>query len=163
MVTMATQQNELDALLELRASWREHGKQVVFTNGCFDILHRGHVEYLQQSRALGDVLIVGLNTDDSVRRLKGFNRPIVPQQDRQIILNALQCVDYVVCFDQETPEELILQIVPDILVKGADYKPDEIVGKKTVEAAGGKVMRIPLTPGRATRDVIQTIIERFGK
>jgi len=151
----------LTELLELRRHWRQDGERVVFTNGCFDILHRGHVDYLQQARALGDLLVVGLNTDGSVKRLKGRERPIVPQEDRAEVLAALACVDYVVLFDQDTPAQLIEHLQPDILVKGADYKIDEIVGRDTVEAGGGRVARIPLTPGRATRDIIATIIDRF--
>lgn len=152
----------LPELLPLRAQWREQNRRVVFTNGCFDILHRGHVEYLQQARGFGDVLIVGLNADDSVRRLKGEGRPIVPQEDRATILAALRCVDCVVFFEEDTPANLIARIQPDVLVKGADYQIKEIVGHEQVQAAGGEVVRIPLTPGRATRDVIATIVERFG-
>ncbi len=152
----------LSELLSLRAKWRAEKKRVVFTNGCFDILHRGHVEYLEQARAHGDLLIVGLNTDDSVRRLKGEGRPIVPQEDRATILAALRCVDYVVYFAEDTPANLIAQIQPDVLVKGADYQIHEIVGHEVVQAGGGEVVRIPLTPGRATRDVIATILERLG-
>jgi D-beta-D-heptose 7-phosphate kinase/D-beta-D-heptose 1-phosphate adenosyltransferase len=153
----------LEELLALRRQWRVEGLKVAFTNGVFDILHRGHVEYLQKARALADLLIVGLNTDDSVRRLKGEGRPIVPQEDRAVILAALRCVDYVVYFAEDTPANLIRAIQPDILVKGADYKIEEIVGHDLVQAAGGRVERITLTPGRATRDVIATILSRFGK
>jgi len=152
----------LPELLQLRQTWRAEKQRVVFTNGCFDILHRGHVEYLQRARALGDLLVLGLNTDDSVRRLKGEGRPIVPQEDRAVILAALRCVDFVVYFEEDTPENLIAQIQPDVLAKGADYQINEIVGHEIVEANGGQVVRIALTPGRATRDVIATIVERFG-
>ncbi len=153
----------LEELLALRRQWRVEGLKVAFTNGVFDILHRGHVEYLQQARALSDLLVVGLNTDESVRRLKGRERPLVPQEDRAVILAALRCVDYVVYFEEDTPANLIRAIQPDILVKGADYKIEEIVGHEIVQAAGGRVERIPLTPGRATREVIATILERFCK
>ncbi|NUO80211.1 D-glycero-beta-D-manno-heptose 1-phosphate adenylyltransferase [candidate division KSB1 bacterium] len=153
----------LHELLRLRHAWRAEKKRVVFTNGCFDILHRGHVEYLQKARAHGDLLIVGLNSDDSVRRLKGEGRPVVPQEDRATILAALRCVDYVVYFEEDTPARLIAEIQPDVLVKGADYQINEIVGHEVVQAGGGEVVRIPLTPGRATRDVIATIVERFGR
>lgn len=152
----------LAELTPLRVKWRAERKRVVFTNGCFDILHRGHVEYLEQARAHGDLLIVGLNTDDSVRRLKGATRPIVPQEDRATILAALRCVDYVIYFAEDTPANLIAQVQPDVLVKGADYQINEIVGHEQVQASGGEVVRIPLTPGRATRDVIATIVERLG-
>ncbi|MDZ7269310.1 MAG: D-glycero-beta-D-manno-heptose 1-phosphate adenylyltransferase [candidate division KSB1 bacterium] len=151
----------LEELLELRAAWRRDGKRMVFTNGCFDLLHRGHVEYLQQAARLGDFLVVGLNSDESVRRLKGEGRPIVPQEDRATILAALACVDYVVYFEQDTPAELIHRLRPEVLVKGADYQIHEIVGHELVQAAGGQVVRIALTPGRATRDVLATILERF--
>jgi D-beta-D-heptose 7-phosphate kinase/D-beta-D-heptose 1-phosphate adenosyltransferase len=153
----------LSELLPLRAKWREQNRRVVFTNGCFDILHRGHVEYLEHARGHGDLLIVGLNTDDSVRRLKGEGRPIVPQEDRAAILAALRCVDFVVLFEEDTPANLIAQLRPDVLVKGADYQIHEIVGHEVVQAGGGEVVRIPLTPGRATRDVIATIAARFGR
>lgn len=152
----------LAELTPLRVTWRAERKRVVFTNGCFDILHRGHVEYLEQARAHGDLLIVGLNTDDSVRRLKGATRPIVPQEDRATILAALRCVDYVIYFAEDTPANLIAQVQPDVLVKGADYQINEIVGHEQVQASGGEVVRIPLTPGRATREVIATILERLG-
>ena len=127
----------LEELLALRRQWRVEGLKVAFTNGVFDILHRGHVEYLQKAHALADLLIVGLNTDDSVRRLKGEGRPIVPQEDRAVILAALRCVDYVVYFAEDTPANLTRAIQPDILVKGADYKIEEIVGHDLVQAAGG--------------------------
>jgi len=151
----------LEELLEMRAAWRRAGKRMVFTNGCFDLLHRGHVEYLQQAAKLGEVLVVGLNSDESVTRLKGEGRPIVPQEDRATILAALACVDYVVYFSQDTPVELIHSLQPEVLVKGADYQINEIVGHELVQAAGGQVVRIALTPGRATRDVLTTILERF--
>jgi D-beta-D-heptose 7-phosphate kinase/D-beta-D-heptose 1-phosphate adenosyltransferase len=149
-------------LAEMRPNWRAENKRVVFTNGCFDILHRGHVEYLQKARAHGDLLVVGLNSDDSMRRLKGEGRPVVPQEDRAIILAALACVDFVIYFEEDTPANLIALVQPEVLVKGADYQINEIVGHEVVQARGGEVVRIPLTPGRATRDVIATIIERFG-
>ncbi|MDL1874359.1 D-glycero-beta-D-manno-heptose 1-phosphate adenylyltransferase [Cytophagia bacterium CHB2] len=153
----------LNELLHLRETWRCAGQRLVFTNGCFDILHRGHVEYLQQARTHGDILVVGLNSDEAVARLKGEGRPIVPQEDRAVILAALACVDYVVYFAQDTPDELIRALAPEVLVKGADYQVNEIVGHDVVQAAGGQVVRIPLTPGRATRDIIATILARFGR
>ena len=150
----------LEKLTALRQTWRQAGQTIVFTNGCFDVLHRGHVEYLEQAKALGDILIVGLNSDASVRRLKGDTRPIVPQADRGLILAALRAVDFVVPFDEDTPERLIRELQPDVLVKGADYQVHEIVGHEVVLQSGGKVMRIPLTPGRATTDIIATILAR---
>ena len=127
---------------------------IVFTNGVFDILHRGHVEYLAKAKKLGDVLIVGLNSDASVRRLKGEGRPLQKQNDRAIILLALEAVDYVIFFSENTPDKLIKQVKPDILVKGADYKISEIVGGDFVKSYGGKVKRISLTRGRSTSSII---------
>jgi rfaE bifunctional protein nucleotidyltransferase chain/domain len=128
---------------------------VVFTNGCFDILHRGHVEYLTHARSLGDRLVVGLNSDDSVRRLKGASRPVNSQEDRAIVLAALQAVDAVVLFGDDTPRDLIAALLPDVLVKGGDYRPDEIVGAEQVVAAGGRVVVSPLVPGRSTSGLIE--------
>lgn len=137
------------------------GKQVVFTNGTFDIIHRGHVEYLARARKLGDVLIVGLNTDASIRRIKGPKRPINPNADRGAVLSALGCVDYVVFFGEDTPEKLIRRVVPDVLVKGADWKPAAIVGGDIVRANGGRVRTIRLTRGRSTTNVIDRILQRY--
>lgn len=131
--------------------------RVVFTNGVFDLLHRGHVEYLFAARELGDVLVVGLNADASVRRLKGPTRPVNQQSDRAIVLAALACVDAVTIFDEDTPAELIDALVPDVLVKGADYAPDQVVGRHTVEAAGGRLVLIPLVDGRSTTSILQRI------
>jgi len=133
---------------------RRKGKRIVFTNGVFDVLHRGHVEYLAKARAFGDLLIVGLNTDASVRRLKGPNRPLQKQADRAIILLALEAVDYVVLFGEDIPDKLIRQIRPDVLVKGADYKESEIVGATFVRSCGGDVRRIRLTRGRSSSVII---------
>jgi rfaE bifunctional protein nucleotidyltransferase chain/domain len=144
-----------------RKRLRAAGKKVVFTNGCFDILHRGHVEYLTKSRRLGDVLVVGLNDDASVRRLKGPTRPVVTQEDRAFVLAGLAAVDYVVIFEEDTPLELIRAVVPDVLVKGADWKVENVVGKDVVEAAGGKVQTIEFVPDRSTTGIIERI-ERRG-
>jgi D-beta-D-heptose 7-phosphate kinase/D-beta-D-heptose 1-phosphate adenosyltransferase len=151
------------ALDSLRKSLRRRGKIVVFTNGTFDILHRGHVEYLARARARGDVLIVGLNTDASIRRIKGKGRPINPNGDRAAVLAALACVDYVCFFGGNTPARLIRLLVPDVLVKGADWKDGEIVGADVVRANGGAVRRIRLTPGRSTTGMIRKIAELYGK
>lgn len=152
---------------EVLVTWRREmaagGKQVVFTNGCFDLLHRGHVDLLRQARATGDVLVVGMNDDASVRRLKGAGRPLVPQQDRAEVLAALEMVDRVVIFPEDTPGPLIDALVPDVLVKGADWPLAEIVGRETVEKAGGKVVRVELMPGRSTRSLIETVLERYGR
>jgi len=154
---------DLPEMIAIRGELRHHGQRVVFTNGVFDLLHRGHVEYLQKARALGDILIIGVNTDASVKRLKGDARPLVPFEDRAFILAALECVDYVVPFAEDTPERVIRAVLPDVLVKGADYQLEEIVGHDVVLAAGGKVERIPLSPGRATSDLIAKVLERYSK
>jgi D-glycero-beta-D-manno-heptose 1-phosphate adenylyltransferase len=146
-------------LLQLRLKMKHEGKKVVFTNGCFDIVHRGHVEYLTKAKALGDVLVVGMNTDASVRRLKGSARPIVCQDDRAIVLAAFCAVDYVCLFDEDTPYELIKDVVPDVLVKGSDWAIESIVGKDIVEAAGGTVQTIDFVPNRSTTDIIKKIAD----
>ena len=134
---------------------RPRSSTVVFTNGCFDILHRGHVEYLAYARSLGDALVVGLNSDRSVRALKGEGRPINPVQDRAIVLAGLESTDAVVIFDEDTPLSLIESLLPDVLVKGGDYAPDQIVGAAEVEAAGGKVVVAQLLEGRSTSQTIE--------
>jgi rfaE bifunctional protein nucleotidyltransferase chain/domain len=144
-------------LVRIRQQFKKTGKKVVFTNGCFDILHRGHIEYLAKAKSLGDVLIVGLNTDGSVRRLKGPGRPIVDEDDRAAVLAAISAVDYVCLFDEDTPHELIQALVPDILVKGADWSMNDIVGKDVVEAAGGAVRTIEFLPNRSTSKIIEKI------
>jgi rfaE bifunctional protein nucleotidyltransferase chain/domain len=136
---------------------RKEGKKIVFTNGCFDIIHRGHVEYLYQARKFGDVLIVGLNSDDSTHRIKGKGRPINPLEDRKIVLDALKPVDYVVVFDEDTPLDLIKAVLPDVLVKGSDWKPEEIVGADIVKMNGGEVKTIKLVPERSTTMLINKI------
>ncbi len=137
-------------ITRLSARLKRAGNTVVFTNGVFDILHRGHVEYLCKAKSFGDVLIVGLNSDASVRRIKGGQRPLQNQKDRAVILLALEAVDYVVFFREDTPEKLIRQVKPDVLIKGADYKIPEIVGGDFVRSYGGKVRRVKLTKGRST-------------
>ena len=132
---------------------------LVFTNGCFDLLHRGHVEYLYAARALGDALVVGLNTDDSVRRLKGEGRPLNSQEDRAVVLAGLGCVDAVTFFDEDTPRNLIAALLPDILVKGGDYRPENVVGREEVEAAGGRVVILPYLEGRSTTGLVRRIQE----
>ena len=144
-----------EALLEKFGRPREG--LLVFTNGCFDILHRGHVEYLYQARALGDVMVVAVNTDASVEGLKGPGRPVVPQDDRALVLAGLESVDAVVLFHEDTPEALIASLLPDVLVKGGDYAMDEMIGREAVERAGGEVRVIPFVKGRSTTDLIQQI------
>jgi D-beta-D-heptose 7-phosphate kinase/D-beta-D-heptose 1-phosphate adenosyltransferase len=144
-------------LLRIRRSLRRRGKTVVFTNGVFDIIHRGHVEYLAKARALGDVLVVGLNTDASIRRIKGRNRPINPGTDRAAVLSMLSPVDYVCFFREDTPRRLIARLLPDVLVKGADWKRNSIVGKEIVEGNGGIVKTVRLTPRRSTTSIIARV------
>jgi D-beta-D-heptose 7-phosphate kinase/D-beta-D-heptose 1-phosphate adenosyltransferase len=151
----------LQAFLRERSALRRQRKTLVFTNGTFDILHRGHVEYLSKARALGDALVVGLNTDASIRRIKGPQRPINTQADRACVLSALAAVDYVVLFGDDTPGRLIEKILPDILVKGADWKIGEIVGKDIVERNGGVVKTIRLTRGRSTTNVIHKVLRAY--
>jgi rfaE bifunctional protein nucleotidyltransferase chain/domain len=146
-----------DDLIHLCARLRFKDKKIVFTNGCFDILHAGHVSYLQDARNLGHVLMVGINTDDSIRRLKGENRPVQTEFARFTVLAALECVDFILPFSEDTPIELIRNIAPDILVKGDDYEPQAIVGYTEVTEAGGVVMTLPLLPGYSTTDLIRKI------
>lgn len=141
-------------LLVRRADASRRGLRVVFTNGCFDLLHRGHVEYLAEARALGDLLIVGLNDDDSVRRLKGEGRPVNRLDDRAAVLSALRSVDHVVAFSEDTPEALIRQLTPDILVKGGDYSPDQIAGADWVRQHGGQVVVTRMVAGFSTTGLL---------
>jgi len=136
---------------------RTPGLRVVFTNGVFDILHRGHVEYLYAARALGDCLVLGLNTDASARRLKGPERPLNDEDDRALVLAGLACVDVVTLFDEDTPRALIADLLPDVLVKGGDYRPEDVVGRAEVEAAGGRLVLIPFLEGRSTTGLVQKI------
>ncbi len=138
---------------------RPRDRRVVFTNGCFDVLHPGHVEHLAQAKALGDVLVVGLNSDASVQRLKGAGRPLVAEADRAAMLAALRSVDAVTLFDEDTPLELISTLLPDVLVKGGDYDLDDIVGREAVEKAGGDVRVLPFVEGYSTTDVLDRLGE----
>jgi D-glycero-beta-D-manno-heptose 1-phosphate adenylyltransferase len=144
-------------LLAERKAWKSSGKVVVFTNGCFDLLHPGHVALFEAARAQGDVLVVGLNSDRSVRALKGEGRPLIPEQERAETLEALEAVDRVVVYDEDTPREIIAALVPDVLVKGADWAADAIVGREEVEASGGRVVRVELLPGRSTTAMVVRI------
>ncbi len=139
------------------AIWRFQNKKIVFTNGCFDIIHAGHIDYLSKAKDLGDILFIGLNTDDSVRRLKGENRPVNDENARAVILAAMQFVDAVVLFDEDTPYELIKIVQPDILVKGSDYKPEDIVGADIVLAKGGEIKTIDFLNGYSTSRIIERI------
>jgi len=149
--------NKLATLLK---EHRECGARVVFTNGCFDILHAGHVRYLAEAKALGDLLVIGVNSDTSVQIVKGPLRPIVPEADRMVVLAALECTDYVTLFDEETPAKLVEELAPDVLVKGRDYAGKVVVGREDVESRGGRVVLIPLVSGRGTTSIISRIIER---
>jgi D-beta-D-heptose 7-phosphate kinase/D-beta-D-heptose 1-phosphate adenosyltransferase len=154
---------QLHEIVQIRQELRAQNKKLVFTNGCFDLLHLGHVRYLNHARAMGDALVIGLNTDDSVRRIKGKGRPLIPELERAEVLSALSSVDYIFLFEDPTPQRVIDAIVPDILVKGADWSPDAIVGRETVEAAGGKVCNLPLVEQMSTSGIINTVLARFGK
>ena len=142
--------------------WRAARARIVFTNGVFDLLHRGHAEYLEEARALGDRLVVGVNSDASVRRLKGPSRPIVSQDDRVALVSALACVDLAVLFEDDTPLRLIEAVQPDVLVKGGDYAVPDIVGRDVVEARGGRVTTIALRPGLSTSELVKRIREGKG-
>jgi D-glycero-beta-D-manno-heptose 1-phosphate adenylyltransferase len=138
---------------------KRNGRRVVFTNGCFDLLHPGHIGSLEAARALGDALIVGLNSDAGVRQLKGAGRPVLPERERAEILAALECVDAVVIFDEPTPREVIARLLPDVLVKGGDWPGDQIVGREEVEAAGGRVVSTPVVSGYSTTAILRKIRE----
>jgi len=142
---------------------KKEGKRIVFTNGCFDLLHAGHVRYLEAAKALGNVLIIGINSDPSVRGLKGPLRPILPLEERAEILSGLGCVDYVTVFDEPTPLELITLIQPHVLVKGGDWTRENVVGRDVVEGSGGEVVILPFVPGSSTTNIIETILKRHEK
>jgi len=139
------------------------GKRVVFTNGCFDLLHVGHVRYLEKAKSLGDILVAGVNSDRSVRGLKGPDRPILPEEERAEILSGLWCVDYVTVFDEPTPLELISSLRPHVLVKGGDWSKETTVGREVVEKSGGEVVILPFVEGASTSNLIEIILERFLK
>jgi rfaE bifunctional protein nucleotidyltransferase chain/domain len=144
-----------DELILAVAGHKRNGQGVVFTNGCFDLLHPGHIRCLEKARSLGDVLVVAINSDASVRALKGDGRPVLPQAERAEILAALAAVDYVTVFDEPTPRELIARVVPNVLVKGGDWGADEIVGRAEVEAAGGRVVSVEIEPGYSTTGILE--------
>src|SRR5947209_1730820 len=143
----------------VRARLRAEGRRLVFTNGCFDLLHVGHVRYLQAARALGDALIVAINSDRAVRELKGAGRPVMSAEERAEVLAALSAVDYVTVFDELSPRKLIAQLLPDVLAKGGDYALDEIHGREETEAAGGRVVSLPYVAGASTTDIIERVKE----
>jgi rfaE bifunctional protein nucleotidyltransferase chain/domain len=148
-----------EQLIDRRLEWKRAGKTVVFTNGCYDILHPGHIRLLESARSLGDILILALNTDASVQRLKGPTRPLVSQDERAELAAALEAVDAVTFFDEDTPRELIAGVLPDILIKGADWA-HFIAGREEVEAAGGKVLALPLEPGYSTTWILDEVLAR---
>ena len=150
------------AMVEERRRLRETGVTLVFTNGCFDLLHPGHIRYLREARSLGDRLVVAVNSDETVVALKGPGRPLIPLAERMEMLSSLESVDYVVSFEEETPFEVIEAIVPDVLVKGGDWTSDRIVGRETVLEAGGRVLSLPFAPGYSTTALIESIVARAG-
>ena len=152
-----------DELRQIVQDLRAAGKRVVFTNGCFDIIHTGHVRYLNVAKGYGDVLVVAINSDDSVQRLKGPKRPIMTQEERAEVLAALGMVDYVTVFEEDDPHHVIAELMPDVLVKGGDWAVEQIIGRDIVEANGGKVYSIPYIEGASTTGVIERVIERYGK
>ena len=153
----------LDDLKSIRKKLKEENKKVVFTNGVFDLIHAGHVDYLSKAKVLGDVLIVGLNTDESVESIKGNKRPILKQDERAFIISNLKPVDHVVFFEEDTPEKLISELLPDVLVKGADWEVEKIVGKDIVEKNGGEVKTVEFVNDQSTSRIIELIVTRYSK
>lgn len=151
----------LEQLLHSRQVAKVNSLRVVFTNGCFDLIHPGHISYLRQARALGDLLVIAINSDASIQRIKGPSRPILSQTERAIVLSALEMVSYVTVFDEETPYKIISTLLPDVLVKGGDWSIDKIVGRKEVEDAGGTVHSLPYLTGASTTDIITRILSRY--
>lgn len=148
-------------ILELRKKLKKENKKVVFTNGCFDLIHSGHIDYLIKAKSLGDILILALNTDSSIKRIKGNRRPILKQEERAFIVSNLKPVDYVTFFDEETPAEIISELIPDILVKGADWSIDKIVGREVVEKNGGEVKTIKFVNEQSTSKIINSILSKY--
>jgi D-beta-D-heptose 7-phosphate kinase/D-beta-D-heptose 1-phosphate adenosyltransferase len=154
---MKNKVKSLDELKTLREKLRLEGKTTVFTNGCFDVLHSGHIHIFRQAKECGDILIVAVNDDRSVRNLKGPSRPVFPLEERLEVLEAIESVDYLISFSEPTPRELIQALLPDVLVKGGDWRIDEVVGREEVEGAGGKVVLIPYLPGRSSSEILNKI------
>ena len=153
----------LEEVMERFAREKRNGKKVVFTNGCFDLLHPGHIRSLETARALGDALIVGINSDESVRTLKGEGRPVIPEQERAEILASLECVDAVVIFEELTPQRVVAELLPDVLVKGGDWPGNQIVGREEVEAVGGRVVLVDVVEGYSTTEILRRIKEGSNK
>ncbi len=153
----------LDELRNIISNLKKEGKKVVFTNGCFDLLHVGHIKYLQKAKTYGDILVVAINSDESIKAIKGDTRPLMPQEDRAYILSALSCIDYVLIFEEPDPVRVISELIPDVLIKGGDYQVNEIKGREIVTSVGGKVLTIPEVKGKSTTNLIQTIIEKVER
>lgn len=153
---------KLTSLLKIRVQLRQKGQKVVFANGCFDLIHGGHIHFFKKAKSLGDVLIVALNDDASVQKLKGPSRPIFPLSERFEVLEAIEYIDYLTSFSEETPQKIIAALLPDVLVKGGDWKPHEVVGRKEVEEAGGRVVIIPYLKGHSSSSVIRKILRNFS-
>lgn len=153
----------LEDLLAQRNRLRQENKKTVFTNGCFDLLHPGHIDYLSRARQMGDVLILGVNSDRSVRKLKGPQRPILTQDERTSLLSGLDSVDYITVFDEHTPHRLIAALLPDVLVKGGDWTVETIVGREEVVATGGKVVALPYLEGQSSTAIVERILHRYGQ
>jgi rfaE bifunctional protein nucleotidyltransferase chain/domain len=151
----------LEDLVDIRNELKKQNKKVVFTNGCFDLIHAGHIDYLTKAKKFGDILIVALNSDASVTRIKGARRPIVPFKERSFVIANIKAVDYVTVFEEDTPYEAIKKLVPDVLIKGADWRINDIVGRDIVEGAGGKVETIDFVNFQSTTNIINIILERF--
>jgi D-beta-D-heptose 7-phosphate kinase/D-beta-D-heptose 1-phosphate adenosyltransferase len=154
---------ERKTLLRIIKDLKAKGKRIVFTNGCFDLLHIGHIRYLEEAKALGDVLVVGVNSDSSVRKLKGPKRPILPEEERTEILSGLGCVDYITLFDEIDPLKLITSLQPNVLVKGGDWTKGQTVGREVVERSGGEVVILPFVQGASTSNLIETILKKYEK
>ncbi|HUL37365.1 MAG TPA: D-glycero-beta-D-manno-heptose 1-phosphate adenylyltransferase [Thermodesulfobacteriota bacterium] len=152
-----------EELLRIIKDLKAKGKRIIFTNGCFDLLHVGHIRYLEEAKILGDILIVGVNSDASVQKLKGPKRPVLPVEERTEILSGLGCVDYITIFDELDPLALITSLQPDVLVKGGDWTKEQTIGKEVVERSGGEVIIIPFVKGASTSNIIETILKRFQK
>lgn len=154
---------DLKEIKKIRNELKKKGKLLVFTNGCFDLIHRGHIEYLKKAKSFGDRLVVGVNSDSSVSRIKGKSRPIINLEDRLFILSHLDCIDYLISFEDDTPARVIKEIVPDVLVKGGDYKDKDIVGGDVVKKNGGTVTTVPFIEGKSSSELIEKIVKKYGK
>lgn len=157
-----TKIKSLKTIKKIRARLRRQGKKVVFTNGCFDLIHGGHIELFRKAKSLGDVLIVALNTDASVRKIKGPSRPVFPLEERFEVLGAIEYIDFLTSFAEETPQKIIAALLPDILVKGGDWPPGQVVGREEVEAAGGRVVLVRYLKGHSSSSIIKKLIRTFS-